>query len=108
MRTFASVGASMAQRGERNAAPDAQPAYGGDQDVYKGAVSSPVGSDDNLAMLEKAVPRVSGEDYPIYAKVPECGFACDEQVDGGYYVDPKAECQVVHICTSDDAGVLSK
>ena len=49
MRTFASVGASMAQRGERNAAPDAQPAYGGDQDVYKGAVSSPVGSDDNLA-----------------------------------------------------------
>ena len=76
--------------------------------LLQGAASSPAGSDDNLAMLEKAVPRVSGEDYPIYAKVPESGFACDEQVDGGYYVDPEAECQVVHICTADGAGGFSK
>jgi len=90
------------------AAPDAQPAYGGDQDVYQGAASSPAGSDDNLAMLEKAVPGVPGEDYPIYAEVPESGFACDGQVDGGYYADPEAECQVFHICTADGAGGLSK
>merc|ERR1711872_372743 len=127
---FALVGATLAQRGGRRsqrprggrdgtgyaapgadssyAAPDAQPAYGGDQDVYQGAASSPAGSDDNLAMLEKSIPGVPGEDYPIYAEVPESGFACDGQVDGGYYADPEAECQVFHICTADGAGGLSK
>merc|ERR1712106_764098 len=128
---FALVGASMAQRGGRRsqrprggrdgtgyaapaasdnsyAAPDAQPAYGGDQDVYQGAASSPAGSDDNLAMLQTSIPGVPGEDYPIYAEVPETAFACDGQVDGGYYADPEAECQVFHICTADGAGGLSK
>jgi len=119
---LALVGSSVGQfrRGQRlrsgrqetgYAAPDyddAQPAYGGDQDVYQGAASSPAGSDDNIAMLEKAVPGVPGEDYPIYAEVPESGFACDGQVDGGYYADPEAECQVFHICTADGAGGLAK
>merc|ERR1712203_1296093 len=86
----------------------AQPAYGADQDVYQGAASSPAGSDDNIAMLEKAIPGVPGEDYPIYAEVPESGFTCDGQVDGGYYADPEAECQVFHICTADGAGGLSQ
>jgi len=84
---------------------------GGAQDVYQGAASSPAGSssgDNNLAMLEKAVPGVPGEDYPIYAEAPETGFACDGQVDGGYYADPEAECQVFHICTADGQGGLSK
>jgi len=86
----------------------AQPAYGDDQDVYQGAASDAVSSDSNLAMLEKAVPGVPGEDYPIYAEVPESGFSCDGQVDGGYYADPEAECQVFHICTADGAGGLAK
>ena len=34
-------------------------------------------------MLEKSVPGIPGEDYPIYAEVPETAFACDGQVDGG-------------------------
>ena len=59
-------------------------------------------------MLEKAIPGVPGEDYPIYAEVPESGFTCDGQVDGGYYADPEAECQVFHICTADGAGGLSQ
>ena len=59
-------------------------------------------------MLEKAVPGVPGEDYPIYAEVPESGFACDGQVDGGYYAEPEAECQVFHICANDGQGGLSK
>jgi len=128
---FALVGATMAQRGSRRgqrqrggrdgtgysapaengyAAPDdsAQAAYGGDQDVYQGAASNDVASDSNLAMLEKAVPGVPGEDYPIYGEVPESGFVCDGQVDGGYYADPEAECQVFHICTADGAGGLAK
>ena len=40
-------------------------------------------ADPNLAMLEKAVPGIPGEDYPIFAEVPESGFSCDGQVDGG-------------------------
>ena len=59
-------------------------------------------------MLEKAVPGVPGEDYPIYAEAPETGFSCDGQVDGGYYADPEAECQVFQICTADGQGGLSK
>merc|ERR1711990_140387 len=59
-------------------------------------------------MLQNAIPGVPGEDYPIYAEVPESGFSCDGQVDGGYYADPEAECQVFHICTADGAGGLAK
>merc|ERR1712045_264026 len=80
----------------------AQPAYGGDLDT---AASDPSGA---LDMLQNAVPRSPGEDYPIYSEVPESGFTCDGQVDGGYYADPEAECQVFHICTADGAGGLSK
>merc|ERR1719297_186846 len=123
---FALVGSSVGQfrsgrnqrlRGGRQetgyAAPaadydSAQPAYGDDQDVYQGAASDQVGSDDNIAMLEKAVPGIPGEDYPIYAEVPESGFSCDGQVDGGYYADPEAQCQVFHICTADGAGGLAQ
>jgi len=134
MRTFACVLAlalvagSLAQRGGRRsqrprggrqdtgyAAPpppaEAQPAYGdygGEQDVYEGAASAPAGADaDNIAMLEKSIPGVPGEDYPIYAEVPESGFTCDGQVDGGYYADPEAECQAFHICSADGAGGLA-
>jgi len=59
-------------------------------------------------MLASSIPGVPGEDYPIYAEVPESGFTCDGQVDGGYYADPEAECQVFHICTADGQGGLSK
>merc|ERR1711879_521021 len=79
----------------------AQPAYGGDLDTA--ASDNPA-----LDMLQNAIPGVPGEDYPIYAEVPESGFTCDGQVDGGYYSDPEAECQVFHICTADGAGGLAK
>merc|ERR1719449_283848 len=80
----------------------AQPAYGGDLDT---AASDASGA---LDMLQNAIPGVPGEDYPIYAEVPESGFTCDGQVDGGYYADPEAECQVFHICTADGAGGLAQ
>jgi len=83
-----------------------QPTYdAGAQDQYQADAGA---GDDNLAMLEKAVPGIPGEDYPIYAEAPESGFACDGQVDGGYYADPEAECQVFHICTADGQGGLAK
>merc|ERR1712117_730517 len=62
----------------------AQPAYGGDLDT---AASDASGA---LDMLQNAIPGGPGEDYPIYAEVPE------------------AECQVFHICTADGAGGLAK
>ncbi|QQP35077.1 Putative LOC100901383, partial [Caligus rogercresseyi] len=63
---------------------------------------------DPLAMLEKVVPGVPGQDYPIYAEAPETGFLCDGLVDGGYYADPDAQCQAFHICSADGAGGLAK
>merc|ERR1711936_1175091 len=79
-----------------------QPQYGDDLDTAASDASDP------LAMLQSAVPGIPGEDYPIYAEVPETAFSCDGQVDGGYYADPEAECQVFHICTADGAGGLAQ
>merc|ERR1711963_1278631 len=78
-----------------------QPSYG-DLDTAASDAADP------LAMLQTSVPGIPGEDYPIYAEVPETAFSCDGQVDGGYYADGEAECQVFHICTADGAGGLAK
>ena len=51
---------------------------------------------EGLDWLIESVPGVPGEDYPIYAEVPDTGFTCDGQVEGGKYADPAAECQVHH------------
>ena len=61
--------------GNQYSAQNVQPSYGqqpqygasgsgGGQAQYGGAQA-----DDNIAMLEKAVPGVPGQDYPIYAEV---------------------------------------
>merc|ERR1711973_180970 len=78
-----------------------QPSYG-DLDTAASDAADP------LAMLQGAIPGVPGEDYPIYAEVPETAFACDGQADGGYYADGEAECQVFHICADDAQGGLAK
>ena len=59
-------------------------------------------------MLQTSIPGTPGEDYPIYAEAPETAFTCDGQVDGGYYADPEAQCQVFHICTADGKDGLAK
>ena len=113
------MGASAQRRGgprlrggrDGSAAADySSPAeYGGG--AADAAVASYQASDagaDPLSALASSIPGVPGEDYPIYSEVPETGFACDGQVDGGYYADPEAECQVFHICTADGAGGLAK
>merc|ERR1712088_924842 len=79
------------------------PAVGYEQPPAEyGADQAGSDADAALAMLQGAIPGVPGEDYPIYAEVPETAFACDGQVDG------EAECQVFHICTADGAGGLAK
>merc|ERR1712106_188956 len=75
---------------------------GGNDAGFGGSSSGSEGS------LEEAIPGIPGEDYPIFAEVPESSFVCDGQVDGGYYADPEAECQAFHICSSDGNGGLTK
>merc|ERR1712123_42559 len=94
--------AASAQRRGRQEALDA---YEGDAALDSYAADDAA---DPLAALAANIPGVPGEDYPIYAEVPESGFVCDGQVDGGYYADPEAECQAFHICTADGAGGLAK
>merc|ERR1712008_220379 len=98
------------RRGRQDAAggytaPDDVPVYAASDAV---ATYDAAGADDALAALGNSIPGVPGEDYPIYNEVPESGFVCDGQVDGGYYADPEAECQAFHICTADGAGGLAK
>ena len=57
---------------------------GDDQAGYVDGAASD-SADAALAMLQGSIPGVPGEDYPIYAEVPETGFSCDGQVDGGEY-----------------------
>merc|ERR1712106_528221 len=91
---------------EAPAASEDVPVYTGDDVGALDEAASDVPS--ALDMLQTSIPGVPGEDYPIYAEVPETAFTCDGQVDGGYYADPEAECQVFHICTADGAGGLAK
>merc|ERR1712106_695472 len=116
-----SLGANAQRRGGRaqsfrrgrdgSAAGDYSPPqqeYSADTGVasYGGAASD--AANDPLAALSSSVPGVPGEDYPIYSEVPDTAFSCDGQIDGGYYADEEAQCQVFHICTADGAGGLAK
>merc|ERR1712203_1286643 len=87
--------------------PPAEYGASGDQAGYD-ADAAASDADAALAALASNIPGVPGEDYPIYSEVPESGFSCEGQVDGGYYADPEAECQAFHICTADGAGGLAK
>ena len=45
-------------------------------------------SEDQLSSLERSVPGIPGEDFPIYGELPSTSFLCDERVPG-YYADPE-------------------
>jgi len=66
------------------------------------------GGEGGIGTLEETIPGVPGDDYPIFAEVPDTSFLCDGQADGGYYADPEAECQAFHICANDGNGGLTK
>merc|ERR1711892_1570654 len=63
---------------------------------------------DDFETLAETIPGVAGDDYPIFAEVPETSFLCDGQTNGGYYADTEAQCQAFHICASDGHGSLTK
>merc|ERR1711931_6823 len=78
--------------------------FGGSGGGYDGAGGAGGFSDaagGNEGSLEETIPGIPGDDYPIFAEVPDTSFLCDGQADGGYYADPEAECQVFHICAND-------
>jgi len=81
----------------------------GEPDVAADTLSeSHSGDHQGLDWLLESVPGTPGDDYPILAVVPETAFACDGQVEGGYYADAETECQAFHVCTADGQGGLSK
>jgi len=85
--------------------------FGGSGSGYDGAGGAGEFSDaagGSGGSLEETIPGVPGDDYPIFAEVPETSFFCDGQADGGYYADPEAECQVFHICANDGNQGLAK
>ena len=54
--------------------------------IYSSSAQASYAADaavDPLSALQGSIPGVPGEDYPIYAEVPETAFTCDGQVDGG-------------------------
>ena len=79
------------RRGRQEAAAGGYDAPLDDVPVYAGSDAVPTyeggAADDALAALGNSIPGVPGEDYPIYAEVPETGFSCEGQVDGGKRVD---------------------
>merc|ERR1712183_923926 len=85
--------------------------FGGSGSGYDGAGGAGGFSDEaggNEGSLEEAIPGIPGDDYPIFAEVPETAFLCDGQADGGYYADPESECQAFHICANDGNGGRTK
>merc|ERR1719510_292243 len=75
------------------------------QAQYRPGSSSGGGAEGSL---EETIPGIPGDDYPIFAEVPDTSFVCDGLVEGGYYADVEAECQVFHICGNDGNGGLTK
>ena len=75
------------QEGDDYLAGDEYAAPSEDVPVYEGGVpvygADDAAGDDPLAALANNIPGVPGEDYPIFAEVPESGFSCEGQVDGG-------------------------
>jgi hypothetical protein len=56
------------------------PAYG---DVSNAIPFYGTASDPGLKALTRNIPGVPGDDYPVFAEVPETAFTCEGQVDGG-------------------------
>ena len=54
--------------------------------------------DDPFEALIKNIPGTPGDDYPIFAEVPDTSFICAGLTPGGYYADPETDCQAFHIC----------
>ena len=79
---YIAPGDEAAAAGSYAAPSDEVPVYAEEE---LGGYAGDEAGDPALDMLLKSIPGVPGEDYPIYAEVPETAFACDGQVDGGEF-----------------------
>ena len=77
---YIAPGDEAAAAGSYAAPSDEVPVYAEEE---LGGYAGDEAGDPALDMLLKSIPGVPGEDYPIYAEVPETAFICDGQVDGG-------------------------
>jgi len=48
--------------------------------------------------FRESIPGDPETDYPIYDKIPETAFTCNDRIDG-YYADLETRCQVFHVCS---------
>merc|ERR1712183_728222 len=68
------------------------------------AASAPEEALDSYGAADEELSGYGALDAsPSDAEVPESAFSCEGQVEGGYYADEEAECQVFHICAAEEA-----
>merc|ERR1712110_94967 len=57
-----------------------------------------------------SVPGIPGQDYPTldFYNLPATGFQCGGRVNGGFYSDEEAFCQMYHMCVAEPSGSFKK
>merc|ERR1712060_697470 len=57
-----------------------------------------------------SVPGIPGQDYPTldFYNLPDTSFACGGRVNGGFYSDEEAFCQMYHMCVAESTGSFKK
>merc|ERR1711879_920878 len=57
-----------------------------------------------------SVPGIPGQDYPTldFFNLPATSFECRGRVNGGFYSDEEAFCQMYHMCVAEATGTFKK
>merc|ERR1712003_2848 len=57
-----------------------------------------------------SVPGIPGQDYPTldFYNLPATSFDCRGRVNGGFYSDEEAFCQMYHMCVAEASGSFKK
>jgi len=57
-----------------------------------------------------SVPGIPGQDYPTldFYNLPSTTFDCQDRVNGGFYSDEEAFCQMYHMCVAEPSGSYKK
>nr|XP_015913093.1 U-scoloptoxin(01)-Cw1a-like [Parasteatoda tepidariorum] len=59
-------------------------------------------------ILSIVVCYIYSQDYPTYSELdfPKTRFTCKNKLNGGYYADIEADCQMYHVCSADKNGTM--
>merc|ERR1712111_135715 len=57
-----------------------------------------------------SVPGIPGQDYPTldFYNLPATSFECRNRINGGFYSDEEAFCQMYHMCVAEATGTFKK